>query len=242
MYKFNQATGGGNNAFEGDLGFEYAGASLDAYYVKVNDAVAAGILSATQVAELPTLAQNPVPPAKPVPGSLGVSVSNSVTGTISDNTTFGVMGLYDMGAPKFFFGYEHIKFANPSTPLSPGFTTIGGYKLAFVNNAAYDNEKILQVYWVGVRYAVLPQLELAAAYYGYHQNAYGTGADSGCTTNMSGTCSGTLDAISFDADYRLTKRFDAYAGLMYSIVYDGLSAGYINRTNIDPTIGIRYKF
>jgi predicted porin len=88
----------------------------------------------------------------------------------------------------------------------------------------------------------MPQLELTAAYYGYHQNAYGTGADAGCTTNKSATCSGTLDAISFDADYRLSKRFDVYAGLMYSIVYDGLSAGYINRINVDPTIGVRFKF
>jgi len=242
MYKFNQSTGGGNNAIEGDLGFEYAGASIDAYYVKVNDAVAAGTLSATQVAKLPTLAQPVAAPATAVPGSLGVTAANSLTGTISDNTTFGIMGLYDTGAPKFFFGYEHIKFANPTTPLPPGFTDIGGYKLAFVNNTAYDNAKILQVYWAGVKYAVMPQLELTAAYYGYHQNAYGTGAAAGCTTNVSGTCSGALDAISFDADYRLSKRFDVYAGLMYSIVYGGLSADYINRINVDPTIGVRFKF
>lgn len=242
LYKFNQSTGGGNNAVQGELGFDYAGLSIDAFYSKVNDAILAGILSPAQVALLPTLAQPVVPPAVPVPGSLGLTVSNSVTGTVSDNTTFSVMGLYDMGAPKFFIGYEHIKFANPTTPLLPGYTDIGGYKLAFVNNTAYDNAKILQVYWAGVRYAVVPDLELTAAYYGYHQNAYGTGANAGCTTSVSGTCSGTLDAVSFDADYRLTKRFDVYAGLMYSIVYDGLAANYINRINVDPTIGIRYKF
>jgi predicted porin len=242
MYKFNQSTGGGNNAVEGDLGFEFAGLSVDGIYVKVHDAIAAGILSAAQVAELPTLAQPVVAPATPVPGSLGLTASNSVTGTISDNTTFGLMGLYNMGTLKFFAGYEHIKFANPTTPLSPGYTTIGGYRLAFVNDAAYDNAKILQVYWAGVKYTVVPNLDLTAAYYGYHQNAYGTGANAGCTTNASATCSGTLDAISFDADYRLTKRFDVYAGLMYSVVYNGLSEGYLNRINVDPTVGVRYKF
>jgi hypothetical protein len=55
-----------------------------------------------------------------------------------------------------------------------------------------------------VKYTVIPELDLTAAYYGYHQNAYGTGADAGCSTNASGTCSGTEDDISFDADYRLT--------------------------------------
>ena len=242
MYKFNQATGGGNNAVEGDLGFEYAGASVDAYYVHVNDAIAAGILSAAQVAELPTLAQPVVAPAAPVPGSLGIPVSQAITGTVSDNTTFGILGLYNMGAPKFFFGYEHIKFANPTTPLPVGFTDIGGYKLAFVNNDAYANAKILQVYWAGVKYTIVPEVDLTAAYYGYHQNAYGSGADAGCSTNKSGTCSGTLDGISLDVDYRLTKRFDAYAGVMYTVVYNGLSNGYINRISMDPTIGIRYKF
>ncbi|MGO8857812.1 MAG: hypothetical protein ACLQO1_19170 [Steroidobacteraceae bacterium] len=48
-----------------------------------------------------------------------------------------------------------------------------------------------------MKYTVIPELDLTAAYYGYHQNAYGTGgyhqnaygtgADVGCSTNASGT-------------------------------------------------------
>jgi len=53
-----------------------------------------------------------------------------------------------------------MKYANPATPLSAGFTDIGGYNLAFVTNDAYDNNKILQVYWAGVRYTVIPRLDL----------------------------------------------------------------------------------
>ena len=34
---------------------------------------------------------------------------------------------------------------------------IGGYKLAFVNNAAFPNNKVLQVYWAGVKYMITPQ-------------------------------------------------------------------------------------
>jgi predicted porin len=227
QYKFNQATGGANTAVEADIGGEYAGASVDAYYTKVNDAVATASLTAAQVALLPTL---------------GLSPSNSLAATVSDNTTFGIMALYNMGAPKFFAGYEHIKYANPSTPVTAGFDAIGGYKLAFVNNAAFPNDKILQVYWAGVKYTVIPQLDLTAAYYGYHQNSYGSGATAGCTGIQAGTCSGTLEAFSFDADYRLTKRFDAYAGVMYSGVHDGLANGYLHTTDMNPTIGIRYKF
>jgi predicted porin len=227
QYKFNQATGGANTAVEADIGGEYAGASVDAYYVKVNDAVSTSSLSAAQVGLLPTL---------------GFSPSNSLAATISDNTTFGIMALYNMGAPKFFAGYEHIKYANPSTPLTAGFDDVGGYKLAFVNNAAYPNDKILQVYWAGVKYTVIQQLDLTAAYYGYHQNSYGSGATAGCSGIQAGTCSGTLEAFSFDADYRLTKRFDAYAGVMYTGVHNGLANGYLHTTDMNPTIGIRYKF
>ena len=126
--------------------------------------------------------------------------------------------------------------------MSAGFIDIGGYVLAFVNNNAYDNEKIVQVYWSGVRYSVITHLDLTAAYYGYHQNAYGSGTQAGCSTSAHSACSGGLDAFSFDADYRFNQHFDAYLGAMYSEVHDGVANGYLNTNNINPTIGVRYKF
>jgi predicted porin len=49
--------------------------------------------------------------------------------------------------------------------------------------------------------------------------------------------------FSFQADYRVTKRFDVYAGVMYSDFTNGLANGYtFEHTNIDPTIGLRFKF
>jgi hypothetical protein len=36
--------------------------------------------------------------------------------------------------------------------------------------------------------------------------------------------------------------FDAYVGAMYSGVHDGMASGYLSTTNINPTIGVRYKF
>jgi predicted porin len=136
----------------------------------------------------------------------------------------------------------HIKYANPGNPLSAGFDDIGGYVLAFVTNDAYDEAKTVQVYWTGARCTVTSSLELTAAYYGYRQNAYGTGKQAGCSTSAHGTCSGSLEAFSFDADYHFNPHFDAYAGAMYSGVHDGAAAGYVNSTNINPTIGVRYKF
>ena len=227
-YKFNGANGAANTLVEADIGAEYLGASIDAYFGHVRDAIAVAALSAAQVADLP---------------GLGFSPSNSLTATISDNTTYGIMALYNFGAPKIYAGYEHIQFANPTTPLAAGFDDIGGYKLAFVNNAAFPNDKNLQVFWAGAKYTVLSKLDLTAAYYGYKQNSYGIGKNAGCATNVAGTCSGTEAAVTFSADYRFTKRFDVYGGVMYTNVAGGLASGFDFSTNtVDPTIGFRYRF
>jgi predicted porin len=226
LYKFNGSSGSGNTAVQADIGTSFAGASLDAYYSKVNSAITASSLSATQVATLP----------------LGYSVSNSLAATVSDNTAYALMGLYKLEPFKFFAGYEYIQYTNPGTPLSAGFIDLGGYVLAFVNNKAYDIEKLVQVYWTGVRYSVTANLDLTAAYYGYHQGAYGSGKEAGCSTSAHSVCSGGLDAFSFDLDYRFNPHFDAYLGAMYSDVQDGVANGYLNTNNINPTIGVRYKF
>ena len=228
LYKFNGSNGSANTAFQADIGAEFAGASVDAYYSKVYSAITATSLTAAQVAQLP---------------ALGYSVANSLAATISDNTAYALMALYKFDRLKVFAGYEYIKYENPKTPLSGGFINIGGYVLAITNNAAYDNSKISQVYWTGLRYTVVPKLELTAAYYGVHQNAYGSGTQVGCSTNAHSVCSGSLEAFSFDADYRFNVHFDAYVGAMYSGVHDGLANGYpFYTTNINPTVGVRYKF
>jgi predicted porin len=227
LYKFNGSSGSSNTVFQADMGGDFAGASFDAYYSKENSAITATSLTAAQVAQLP---------------ALGYSISNSLAATISDNTAYALMALYKLEPFKFFAGYEHIKYANPRTPLSAGFDDIGDYVLAFVTNNAYNKSKTVQVYWTGVRYTVIPRLDLTAAYYAYRQNAYGTGTQAGCATAAHSTCSGSFEAFSFDADYRFNKHFDAYLGAMYSGVHDGVASGYLSTTNINPTVGVRYKF
>ena len=226
--KFNGSNGAANTLYQGSVGAEYAGASVDAYYGKTNSAIAAASLTEAQVLTLPTL---------------GYSVSNSIAATVSDNTTIALMGLYAFGPAKFYLGYENIKFANPKNPLPVGFDDIGGYILAVVNNNAYAEEKIWNVYWAGVKYTAAPGLDLTAAFYGYHQSAYGTGALAGCDTNANSKCAGTFESFSFDAVYALASRWDVYGGVMYSAVHDGLANGYTYQTNnINPTVGVRFKF
>jgi predicted porin len=227
------ATGGNGeafSAFEVALGAEYAGASIDGFYTKVKDAVAVGTLSTAQLAGLP---------------ALNLSSQNSVAGTISDNASYGVMVSYAVvPVPVTVYGgFQHITYMNPSIALTPGFDDIGGYVLGAVNNKAYAKaDKELNVYWTGARYAVTPQFTAAIAYYGEKQFAYATGADAGCSSVVSGSCSGNLHVLSVSLDYHFTKRFDTYAGVMWSNVSHGLANGYINTSMIDPTIGGRFSF
>jgi predicted porin len=237
QYKFQNgsarsyATGGSGEAFsavEASIGASYAGVSVDGFYTKVRDAVSAGALSADQVAGLT---------------GTSYSLNNSLSGTISDNASFGAMASYTAGPATLYGAYQHITYMNPSIKLAPGFDDIGGYVLASVDNTAYAKaDKILQVYWAGAKYAVTEQFYAIIAYYGYKQNAYATGPDLNCSSTASAACSGNLNAASIMGDYRLTKRFDTYAGMMWSNVSHGLANGYLNTTNLNPTIGLRFSF
>ena len=242
LYQFSGASGSTNTAAQLQLGVEGAGASVDAYYAKKYDAIATAALSAAQVSGLPARCSTSVtPPANPL-GALCFSSSNSLSGTISDNETFGVMGSYSLGTLRFSAGYEHITFDNPKSPLPAGSLTIGGYVLAYTNNTAFDNQKTLQVFWAGVKFAATPDLDLLAAYYGYKQNSFATGAKAGCSDNSNSACSGTENAISLVADYRFAKRFDGYFGTFYTGVQDGLANGFLNKSTLTTTTGIRFRF
>jgi predicted porin len=257
LYQFSGASGTTNTAVQVSAGAEIAGASLDAYYAKKYNAVSVSALSATQVSGLAATCQASVtPPANPL-GAQCFSSSNSLSSTISDNTTYAVMGLFNFGspAPTVFAGYEHIKFANPNSPYNPGQVIIGGYVLAIVNNKAYEDNKVLQVFWGGLKWPITPQLDLIAAYYGYKQNSFATGKDAGCSSSISSGCSGTESTASAVLDYRFSKRFDGYIGTFWSEVQDGLAAGFqltnlnakgvsttSSASTLTSTMGIRFRF
>ena len=226
LYQFGDGSGSANSAVQAQLGASAAGLSIDGYYAKKYDAISASALRAAQIAGL----------------SPDYSVGNSVAATVSDNTAWALLGSYDLGPLKLFGGYERIDFANPRNPLAAGFVDIGGYVLASVNNTAYDNEKVLQVYWGGLKWHVTPDFYLAASYYGYRQNSYATGANAVCSTTVNAACSGTESAAGVLADYSLSQHFDTYVGSLWTEVNDGLASGYLNTSTVTTTVGFRVRF
>ena len=238
LYQFGSASGSTNTGYQFTIGGEYAGFSIDGYYAKKYDAIGIASLSAAQVNAIQTGTCTAATTGGCWP------ISNSLAATVSDNQTYAVMLSYAApGSPvKLYGGYERITFDNPANPLPAGSLTIGGYILAVTNNTAFTNQKVLDVYWAGLKWGITRDLDVMAAYYGYQQDAFASGANAGCGTTVSPGCSGTETVLSLVFDYRLSRRFDVYAGTMYSGVQDGLANGYLFTTNLATTAGLRFKF
>ncbi len=236
-YDLNNAS---NGAWQGQLGGDIPNLgggvlSVDAIGSYVRDAVAVADTGGYTAA-----GPNGYP--------LGPFLPQTFTATISDDTSVMALARYATGPLKLFGGFEWIQYAPPSD-TSTSFTDIAGDCVALagvgcletnINNTAYDaGDKTLYVFWTGAKYAVTTKLDLMAGYYHYTQPAY-QGAI--CSDTSKATCSGGFNAVSFAVDWRFAEKFDAYAGFMYSEVYGGYANGYLNRSNIDPTVGMRFRF
>jgi predicted porin len=217
-----------NNATQGEYGFQIGkdfdlGAagrfSLDGIWTNDKGAVKSTALAAG--------------PAAANPDTLGA--------TISDDQSVMLLAKYSYHQLKLFGGYEFITFANPSSPLTSGFTDIAGIPVLFgnISQTSFVNDEHLQIMWTGARYAFTSTLDAGIAYYHYDQNSYGK---TFCTNASASTCAGTLDAVSLNVDWQFAKKFDAYAGIMFSQVHNGLANGYLYTNNIAPTAGLRFRF
>lgn len=111
-----------------------------------------------------------------------------------------------------------------------------------INSTAFNaGAKTLHVLWTGAKYTVMTDLDVIGAYYHYDQPTYGLPAN--CSTPVkSATCHGAFDAVSFVVDWQFAKKFDAYAGFMFSQVDGGLANGFLKHNTIDPTVGFRFRF
>ena len=192
--------------------------------------------------------------------------------TLSNNTGVFLLGKYKFAQFPLTLsgGWEYIKQADPSSTFPDGFKTIGGYNVPgtitgnklfptqWITYNAYLDNRIANVFFIGAKYAVTPQIDITGAYYYLEQNNYNSSSTPCATTNTSfvqpngttltvarvnsGACAGSTDFISFLIDYRPVKRVDLYAGVEISNVYGGLANGYQATQNIGPTAGLRIKF
>ncbi len=225
-----------NGMYQGQLGADFGNLSLDGIVSFARDAV-----------NLSTFGGSPPE---------GYDVNSVLKATLSNNTGVMILAKYKWDQMTLYGGYIYTRYANPSDLYPDGFETIS--QGIFVPpgqaaSSAYNYNRILNSFWIGAKYSVLSNLDLAAAIYYQTQNDYNftvnsqgytvSAACAGISTGVSSDkCAGSQGAFSFLADWKPHKRVDVYAGLMVSNVWGGLANGFLHTQNIDPTIGLRVRF
>jgi len=184
-----------------------------------------------------------------------------LSATLSDNTVAMVDAKYTMERLKLYAGWEWVQQKNPSDPFTvpgSGFLDVAGDFVCFgctningtnISSTAFNTgTKIFQIAWFGATYALLPTLDLTAAYYHEWQNDFSGGAKNAAggtcavaTTALS-SCAGTLDAVSVVLDWRFAPKWDTYIGTLYEQLNGGLANGFLASNTWQTTAGVRFRW
>jgi predicted porin len=269
MYKFADGSGGcysaaatwtaatctpeapHNSAWGLNLGGTYRNFSADIVAQHINQAISVlnpllGATSPTQPYQSTVDSIN----TNPINGANLVGTNNTEYGIVTDNSAVMADAKYAWNKFRFFGGYEYIMMKNPSNPLGVGAAAQGGYTLSGVEDDNLDSTKIVQVYWVGAKYAFDKRTDITLSYYEETQNDFRLPSACSAATGFRSSCAGELYEVSLYADHHFTKRIDVYAGIAFSEVSGGLAVAiphgpgvpYYSDSNVAPTVGARYAF
>jgi predicted porin len=239
-----------NNAYGFNLGGEHNKFSADIVYQHYNQAISVlnpllGPQSPTQPYQSTTNSIN----TNPITGDNLVGTANTVYAIVTDNNAIMGAAKYAWDPLKFFAGYEYIWQNNPTNPLGVGASGQGGYIISGVEDNNLDSEKLVQIWWTGVKYTYRTKTDFTFAWYQQRQNTFRVPPT--CVPgDFRSSCGGTLNEVSFYADHHFTKRVDAFAGIAYSWVTGGLAIAiphgpgvpYFHNNNFAPVVGTRFAF
>ena len=248
---------GAQAAYQLGLGGDWNGFSVDAIYAYAKDAVKLGAWGGTPGFTSPTQALAP----------------DTLKATLAD-VNAGVVGAkYKLDKLTLYGGYEYASLSSPSDYSEYYGTGRNIYNFndswtdypAVVSADAFGHgnghAEDLQVLWLGAKYGVLSNLDVAAGYYHEWQNDYDINPAANCVANSAHTspktvtstgvvgqgtyasdCAGHTDAVSGLLDWRPVKRVDIYGGVMFSQVAGGMATGFIHTENTSFTSGVRVSF
>jgi predicted porin len=240
-----------NNAFGFDGGGNYGKLSADVVFQHYNQAVSVlnpllGPQSVTQSYQSTTNSIN----TNPITGVNLINTNNTVYGIVTDNKAIMGAVKYTLDPFKFYGGYEFIWQNNPKDPLGVGASDQGGYIMSGVEDNNLDSEKLVQIWWTGVKYAYDTKTDITFAWYGQSQNTFRVPSTCSIAAGFRSSCAGVLEEGSLYLDHHFAKRFDAFAGLAYSFVTGGLAIAiphgpgvpYLHNSNFAPVLGGRFSF
>jgi predicted porin len=269
MYKFSDGNGGcfsasatwtaatctpetaHNNAYGGDVGGVLGRVSADTVYQHYNQAISVlNPLLGPQSLAAPYQSTTNSINTNPITGANLVPTSDTVYGIVTDNNAIMGAGKYNGEIFKFYAGFEYIWQNNPHNPLGVGASDQGGYLMSGVEDNNLDSEKILRIWWTGVKYAYSDKTDITFAWYEQLQNNFRVPQTCSVEAGFRASCAGALNEGSLYTDHHFTKRFDGFAGLAYSFVYGGAAIAiphgpgvpYLHNSNFAPTIGGRFTF
>ncbi len=240
-----------NNAYGGDLGGTYQKYSADLVYQHYNQAISVlNPLLGPQSVAAPYQSTTDSINTNQISGANLIATNNTVYGIVTDNNAFMAAGKYAGEQFKFYAGFEYIWQNNPHDPLGVGASDQGGYFMSGVEDNNLDTEKIVKIWWTGVKYAVDSKTDVTFAWYEQLQNDFRSPQTCSVTAGFRASCAGALNEGSLYGDHHFTKRFDGFAGLAYSFVYGGPAIAiphgpgvpYLHNSNFAPTIGGRFAF
>jgi len=240
-----------NNAYGGDLGGVLGKFSADAVYQHYNQAISVlnPLLGPQSLASPYQSTTNSIN-TDPITGANLISTDDTVYGIVTDNNAIMGAGKYNGERFKYYAGFEYIWQNNPHDPLGVGASDQGGYIMSGVEDNNLDTEKILRIWWTGVKYAYDSKTDITFAWYKQLQNNFRSPQTCSAAAGFRASCAGALNEGSLYTDHHFTKRFDGFAGLAYSFVYGGMAiaiphgpgVSYLHNSNFAPTIGGRFTF
>jgi predicted porin len=249
-----------NNAYGFDLGGDIGGDqhkfSADFVFQHYNQAISVlNPLLGPQSLSAPYQSTTDSIDTTPINGGPGlgpnlIDPNGTVYGIVTDNNGIIVAVKYKWDPFKFFAGYEYIWQNNPANPLGVGASDQGGYYMSGVEDNNLDSEKLVNIWWTGVKYTYGTKTDFTFAWYQQRQNDFRLPPECSASAGFRASCAGTLNEGSLYADHHFTKRFDGYAGIAYSWVTGGLAIAiphgpgvpYFSNNNFAPTIGGRFSF
>jgi predicted porin len=240
-----------NNAWGFDLGGDSGKFSADAVFQHYDQAISVlNPLLGPQSLAAPYQSTTDSINTNPINGPNLIDPNNTVYGIVTDNNAIMVAAKYKWDPFKFFAGYEYIWQNNPSNPLGVGASDQGGYIMSGVEDNNLDTEKLVQIWWTGVKYTYRSKTDFTFSWYQQRQNDFRLPPTCSPAAGFRASCAGTLNEVSLYTDHHFTKRFDAYAGLAYSFVGGGLAIAiphgpgvpYYHDNNFAPTVGGRFTF
>jgi len=269
MYKFADGSGGcysasatwtaatctpesaHNNAYGFDGGGAHGKFSADVVFQHYNQALS--VLNPLLGPQSPTAPYQSTTDSintNPITGPNLVPTTNTVYAIVTDNNAVMVAAKYTWDPFRFFGGYEYIWQNNPSDPLGVGASGQGGYILSGVEDNNLDSEKLVQIWWTGVKYTYRSKTDITFAWYQQRQNDFRVPPTCSPEAGFRSSCAGTLNEVSLYTDHHFTKRVDGFVGLAYSYVTGGLAIAiphgpgvpYFHNNNFAPTVGVRFVF